>query len=64
MVKMSNIQAPCFAKSAGAGCRVLTTECEGIQGCPFYKPAECEDWMRVKRNGKEWLIPPEEYYEV
>ena len=61
MVKMENIQAPCFAQMA-KGCKVLTTECIGIQDCPFYKPIDCEDWMRVERQGEEWLIPPEEYF--
>ena len=62
MVRITDLDVPCFARLK-AGCKILTTECEGIQGCPFYKPKECEDWIRAIRKGEEWLIPPEEYYE-
>ena len=63
MIEISKCKDPCFA-SMHSGCKVLTTECEGKDKCVFYKPEGCEDWMRVERNGKVWLVPPEEYYEV
>lgn len=31
-------------------------------GCPFYKPAGCEDWIKVEHNGEAWILTPEEYY--
>ena len=62
MVKLKTLIEPCFAQM-DVGCKVLTTECQGRKGCPFYKPKECEDWIRAIRKGEEWLIPPEEYYE-
>jgi hypothetical protein len=63
MIEISKCKDPCFAQMHN-GCKVLTTECEGKRKCPFFKPEGCEDWIRVERNGKVWLVPPEEYYEV
>ena len=62
MVKVNDCKEPCFAHSI-AGCRVLTVECTGSKGCPFYKPVGCEDWIRSERKDGIWLIPPEEYYD-
>lgn len=40
-------------------CTVLTkTECAG---CRFYKPTDCEDWVRVDKDGREYLMTPEEF---
>lgn len=53
---------PCFGQMAGNRCRVLSTRSEDCDfTCPFYKPAECRDWIRVEDRQGVNLIPPEEY---
>jgi hypothetical protein len=59
MVEISKCTEPCFAEM-NTGCKILTAECEGR--CVFYKPASCKDWIKKEIDGKEWIIPPEEYY--
>lgn len=61
MVEISKCKEPCFAYRR-AGCRILTCECIGKANCKFYKPIDCEDWIRAERGGEIWLIPPEEYF--
>lgn len=62
MIEISNTKDPCFAMARRV-CMVVKEEFQEECGvnCPFYKPAGCEDWVRIERNGI-WLIPPEEYY--
>ena len=60
MVEITNCPEPCFAKMVG-GCKILTTKCKR-EGCGFYKPQSCEDWVRIERGGKAYIVPPEEYY--
>ena len=52
----------CTEKCFGLGfdnCTCLTeTQCEG---CVFYKPKECEDWVRVEHEDGTYLYTPEEY---
>lgn len=63
MIEMSNLKERCFASLAD-GCAILKPEyINCTPACPFYKPEECEDWIRRETNGEIWLIPPEEYYE-
>ena len=61
MVEISKCKEPCFAEM-DMGCKILTTECEGRDKCKFYKPKDCEDWIRAERGDEVWLIPPEEYF--
>lgn len=46
------------------GCNILTRTSEecGSCRCPFYKPVDCGDWIRVEDEEGITLIPPEEYY--
>lgn len=46
------------------GCRILTKVYEGCGSCacPFYKPRDCGDWIRVEDEEGISLIPQEEYY--
>lgn len=60
MVDITNCTEPCFAETFG-GCKILTTSCNR-QGCGFYKPQSCADWVRIEKGGKVYLLPPEEYY--
>ena len=50
----------CFAE-AGGGCTILT-KCN-CKSCRFYKPTDCEDWVRVEQDGRVYIMPPEEYDE-
>ena len=61
MVEISKCKEKCFALT-DAGCKILTTKCEGKERCKWYKPKGCEDWVRSERGDEVWLIPPEEYY--
>lgn len=57
MIDITERPEKCYAMVLGQ-CVVLTrTECEG---CRFYKPRDCEDWVRVDKDGKEYLMTPEE----
>lgn len=29
--------------------------------CPFYKPEDCKEWVRIEDEEGIYLIPPEEY---
>lgn len=62
MVEITNCKDPCFALKADGSCDITV----GKVDCPclFYKPKDCEDWVRSERKDGTWLIPPEEYYEV
>lgn len=46
------------------GCRILTQVNKGCGSCacPFYKPKNCGDWIRVEDEEGINLIPQEEYY--
>ena len=63
MVEISKCHEPCFAKMDMGACKVLTCECAGKDNCVFYKPVECQDWIRKEVGQQVWLIPPEEYYD-
>lgn len=57
---------PCFAaigNSKTSGCRLLhkmPKKCD--YQCPFYKPKDCRDWIRVEDKQGTNIVPPEEYY--
>lgn len=54
---------PCFALfKRGNSCRLLTSMHEkcGTYKCPFYKPEDCTDWIRIEDNTGVNLIPPED----
>lgn len=50
----------CFAY-VGGGCTILF-KCK-CKDCRFYKPANCEDWVKVIEDGRVYIMPPEEYDE-
>lgn len=53
----------CNSLMTGAGCSSMTgvhKDC-GTYRCPFYKPQDCGDWIRVEDKDGISLIPPEEY---
>lgn len=51
----------CFGKLYG-DCSVLIerhSNC-GTYYCPFYKPKDCEDWIRIDKRNYVLMLPPEE----
>ena len=56
---------PCFGSIAGGkGCKTLMTLSSvcGTYMCPFYKPTEYINWIRIDGEKSISLMPPEEYY--
>ena len=62
-IDLTKVDDPCFANNTRYyGCNVLTMvhkDC-GTYKCPFYKPAQCKDWVRVTDRTGTNLIPPED----
>lgn len=64
MIKLKDCEEKCFAR-LNDGCAILKEMPEACnEKCPFYKPRDCEDWVRLEHNGEIWLMPREDYYEV
>lgn len=58
MLNINEVTDKCFADIFGQ-CVVLTeTKCDG---CKFYKPKDCEDWVRVDLGENTYLYDPDEY---
>lgn len=57
---------PCFAAIGNkevTGCRLLHKMPKSCNyKCPFYKPKDCKDWVRVEEGHYITIVPPEEYY--
>ena len=65
-INLKQVTDPCFATIGNKevqGCRSLVKLHEGCgtYKCPFYKPMDCSDWIRVEDRTGVNLIPPEEY---
>ena len=58
MIDITERPNKCYAEVMGQCVVLIRTECEG---CRFYKPRDCEDWVRVDKDGKEYLMTPEEF---
>lgn len=56
MIDITNSTERCFALQDE--CIATLNECK----CPFYKPEGCEDWIRIEKDNKVWIMPPEEYF--
>lgn len=62
MVNIKECEDRCFA-DFGCLCIAVKGKKEKCDNtCDFYKPKGCEDWIRIKREGELWIVPPEEYY--
>ena len=60
---LKTIDEPCFAAIGHRnGCRVLmrTHDNCGTYKCPFYKPKDCKEWVRIDDKNGVSLIPPED----
>lgn len=67
-IPLEGILGACYALEEGTvkRCRVmdgLHEEC-GTCGCPWYKPKDCRDWVRVEDDRGVSVVPPEEYRAV
>lgn len=66
-IDLKTTTEPCFAeigRSNNKNCRLLYKmgkDC-GSYKCPFYKPRDCKDWVRVEDRLGVSIVPPEEYY--
>ena len=58
MIDITNQEQKCYAKILGQCTVLIRTDCNN---CPFYKPEDCEDWLRIEKNGRVFLMDPEEY---
>ena len=62
-INLKTLNDPCFANNTRYyGCMVLTKvhkDC-GSYKCPFYKPHNCKDWVRIEDKTGINLIPPED----
>ena len=62
-INLKQINEPCFAAIGQKnGCRVLsrTNDGCGTYRCPFYKPRDCKEWIRIDDRTGVNLIPPED----
>ena len=64
-INLKEVTDPCFATigyKESSGCRVLIRMHEGCGSyrCPFYKPRDCRDWVRIEDKMGVNLIPPED----
>jgi predicted Fe-S protein YdhL (DUF1289 family) len=58
MIDITKQDQKCFAY-VFEQCTILTeTNCEG---CKFYKPEGCDDWVRLEVGERVLIIEPEEY---
>ena len=62
-INLKYIEEPCFAMiGKKSGCRVMMKAHEkcGTYRCPFYKPKDCKEWIRIDDRTGVNLIPPED----
>jgi hypothetical protein len=58
MIDITLMDQKCFAMVSGR-CTILTsTDCGN---CKFYKPKDCEDWVRLELHDRIVVVEPEEY---
>ena len=62
MIDITNQEQKCFANNKGYCLVYGTRNC--YPRCAFYKPEDCEDWVRREEGDKVYLIEPEEYEEM
>lgn len=64
-IDLTMITEPCFAITAhDKGCGLLRAREPGCctWRCPFYKPMNCKQWVRIEDRQGINLVPPEEAY--
>jgi hypothetical protein len=59
MIDITNSEDRCFAMALKQCTILIETNCAN---CKFYKPRDCEDWVRINlSDGRIILVEPEEY---
>lgn len=58
MIDLTGATERCCADNHG--CTILTDAKVCNWECPFYKPKNCKDWVRLETNGRVLLYAPEE----
>lgn len=58
MIDITGRHDNCFAQLLN-GCKVCVVK--GCDGCSFYKPKDCSDWVRIDSGGRVLLVAPEEF---
>ena len=65
MINVKDCTDKCTALVFGECTALNERECDpskyDYSCCDFYKPAGCEDWVRVEEDGEAWFYTPEEY---
>lgn len=61
--KYADRDGRCFADETG-GCYAMIERDRncGSYKCPFYKPSDCEEWIKREKESHVELFTPEEYY--
>ena len=63
-IDLKKCKGSCFAYlSIADACKILIQKEESCNTymCPFYKPKDCKDWVRIKDGQGTSLVPFEEY---
>lgn len=63
-IDLNMTKEPCYGLTIDGNCKVRVTthnHCCTAK-CPFYKPIDCRDWVRIEDHQGVHLIPPEEYF--
>lgn len=61
-IDLKTINEQCFARTRFGNCKILVIPARKCcYKCKFYKPIECQDWIRIDDDDGINLIPPEEY---
>lgn len=61
MIDITESRTPCCLMLLGRCTALIRTECDK---CKFYKPFGCDDWVRIDKEGRAYLIPPEDYEKI
>lgn len=61
-IDLTRINDPCWAVTKAGECKLLRRKEPGCNShrCPFYKPKDCRDWLRIEDRQGINLIPPED----
>lgn len=63
MIDITDSDIKCFASHGRSGCKVYGFK-EDCKSCAFYKPADCEDWVRREIGDRVYLYEPEEWEDL
>lgn len=63
MIDITDATEKCFASYGRTGCKVYAFKAD-CKKCAFYKPKNCEDWIRCKDGDRVYLYEPEEWEDL